>query len=172
MTQLTYQAAFDVYHTMFRILRLRAVLTDKNIHLDAVRIADYFLAFPYRLSIVKFRQENRSFRKLPVRYENLRPYGDRPSDWTLFGRMESIQHAALSTLGVEEYLDLNSLSDSMVRFTERKLNEPMQERIDNKNRDDHELVSALAVLLEEYPLTGSNGLKQRSGLMEHRYDAV
>ena len=38
--------------------------------------------------------------------------------------------------------------------------------------DDAALIEMLAVEMAAIPLTGGNGLKDRTGLLEHRYDAA
>lgn len=171
MTQITYQAAFDPFHTMFRILRLRETLPgDSPLPMDTIRIVDYFLVFPFRLNMISYRQEHRSFRKVAALFDSRRPYGDLPDDWTLFGRMEPIQRAAISTLGHERVLDLELLIDGQVSFLSRDIEKSLAERASQKNKTEFELMSVLRVLALDYPLTGPDGLKRRTTLMDHRYD--
>jgi hypothetical protein len=48
----------------------------------------------------------------------------------------------------------------------------LSERITEANRVDGELESFLGTLISDYELMGPSGLKARTGLMEHRYDAI
>lgn len=173
MTQLSYQPAFDPYHTMFRVLRFRNVADCSQAYpLDSIRIMDYFLAFPFRMGIISFQAAHRSFRKISKLYSEHQPYGDSPSDWTLFGRMEAIQRASMSTLAHEGFIDAGDLVEGFVRFTNLELTPALQQRVSDLNDENVELMNALKVLLYEYDLVGPNGLKKRSGLLEHRYDAA
>jgi hypothetical protein len=52
MMQLSFQPAFDVFHTAFRFLRLRRLMAEgEEWHFDQLRIADYYLLFFYHMSI-------------------------------------------------------------------------------------------------------------------------
>lgn len=173
MTQLTYQGAFDPFHTMFRLFRIAQMHSFEVAHpLDTVRIIDYFLSFPYRLEIFSFKQEHRSYRKISKEYEHLKPYGDRPDDWTLFGRMEQIQRASLSTLAYEGFIEMEAFIDGMVVFTEQGIPENLKCRTQELNSQNKQLTCLLTTLMSDYELTGNNGLKKRSTLMEHRYDSI
>lgn len=173
MTQLTYKEAFDPYHTMYRLLRLRSGLDSfEAMPVDGVRILDFFLLFPFRLSSFSFKQKHNDCRKIAKSYKHLIPYGDQPDDWLLFGKMELIQKASMSTLAKLGFLDRHQLERGIVSFTKVATPDEIGDRISEKNEQDFELLSALQVLATEYELTGADGLKRRSGLMEHRYDAA
>lgn len=173
MTQLTYNAAFDSYHTIFRIFRARhSILVQNDYALDTVRIIDFFLMFPYKLQNFSFKTEDLRFRSVSKKFERLKPYGDQPIDWTIFSRMEDIQRASLSTLSEEGYLDADALIDGRVEFLSKDIPASLSPRIEKLAVEDQELMEALKTLVSDYSLTGSGGLKRRSGLLEHKYDAA
>jgi hypothetical protein len=52
--QLTYQAAFDPFHAIFRLLRLWSILKRRPLPHDTVRILDFYLLFPFRIGDFTF----------------------------------------------------------------------------------------------------------------------
>ena len=47
---LIYNQAYDLYHTMFRILQIMEK-TEEIIEIDKLRILDFYLAFPSELAV-------------------------------------------------------------------------------------------------------------------------
>lgn len=173
MTQLSFQPAFDPFHAVYRILRLFPIIRDHGpLHSDQVRILDYYLLLPYRSGTIRLLPKHRRFRKLAMRYEATKPYGEQPDDRTLFERMEPMQIAALQTLATRGLIDVEELVVGMVKTTDIPIPPELVERIVTANKEDAELMEFLCVLVVDYPLAGPNGLKDRTALMEFRYDAV
>jgi hypothetical protein len=173
MIQLTYEPAFDAYHAAFRSLRLRPIFRKENpLHRDHVRIIDFYQLFPHRIEGIRLLPQHRKFRRLAKAYEVKKPYGEQPDDRLLFDRMEPLQMTALDTLSALEYIEGDSWKRGEVIATAKPLPEPLAQRIEEANLADAELEAFLSILGSDYDLVGSNGLKARTGLLEHRHDAV
>lgn len=174
MMQLSYQSAFDPYHSMFRFFQILELIERKSggVPIDKIRIVDFFLTFPHRLEIFSFKQTHSGFRRVAKAYKKIKPYGDNPYDVTLFGRMEQIQRAALSTLAAEGFVDKKLLLQDVVLFTEKAIPTETENRIKAFREKNKDLINVLAALLNEYELGGHDGLKKRSSLMEYRYDVI
>lgn len=173
MIQLTYQPAFDPFHSVFRFLRLRqAVLMHGALPRDHVRVLDFYLMFPFRSNDVRVFPRHRKFKKLAQQYSNARPYGDLPGDRVLFRRMLPIQGAALDTLAQRGLLDAEQYKRGIIEPTNSALPEPLQAQIEDTNQSQQDLIEFLTALATEYELLGANGLKDRSGLLDHAYDAA
>ncbi|USU13206.1 hypothetical protein NF701_05045 [Sphingomonadaceae bacterium OTU29THOMA1] len=169
--QLTFEPAYDAYHSMFRMLRLRETIRDIGaLDIDVARILDFYLLFPFRLSAIRLKREDGRIRSIGRRYVKTRPYSEMPDDVVLLNRMKPIQYAALSTLAGKQLIDAGALEEEQVKPTDGSVSEALATRIGVVNQQDAELLSALATLATNYTLTGPDGLKARSGLMEHRYD--
>ena len=69
-------------------------------------------------------------------------------------------------------LDMAALGDDYVRPTPTMVPAPLLDRVRDANETDADLLATLGLLTREYPLEGVDGLKHRTGLLEHRYDAV
>jgi len=172
MGQIVYQAALDPYHAVFRMLRiLRLNASGGALAVDQIRVLDFYLLFPFRLSAFRFRPKHSAFKRLGVRYDNARPYGEWPDEKALMARMQPIQLAALATLGRVEIIDETKLEQGVVVLIGGPDGE-LEQRVVKHNADNPELSTAIETLINEYPTTGSDGIKSRSGLLEYRYDAT
>ena len=173
MIQLSYQPAFDPFHAVFRLLRLReAVLKDGPLHEDHLKILDFYLLFPFRIDGIRLQQGHRKFRRLASQYAAAKPYGDQPEDRALFGRMNTIQIVALDTMLAKRLIDSKMYDLGTVVRTDTVIPTNIAARVTEANTEDADLVKCLGVLAREYDLLGDDGLKSRSRLMEHRYDAT
>jgi len=173
MNPLSYKEAFDPYHTIFRIFRLKFLLpAEKNLHLDHIRILDFFLANPFRLKIMSFRAEHRAYRKIATKYFKLSPYSHLPNDFILFEYMRASQVAAVSSLAKNEFLDQTKFIQDVVRFTNMEIPHNLLEQVKSSNQHEDDLCSVVSLLASEYNLLGPNGLKKRTGLLEHRNDFI
>jgi hypothetical protein len=172
MIQLTYEPALDPYHAIYRILRLRPIIKQYGpLPRDHVRILDFYQLFQFRIHGIRFRQQDRQYRRLASNYKTA-AYGEQPEDRTLFSRMEPMQVAALDTLASHHLIDPDQWQIGDVSATDNPLPDDLAARVASANARDPEFQSFLGVLASEYPLTGVNGLKDRTGLMEYRHDAA
>jgi hypothetical protein len=74
MIQISFEPALDPFHGMFRLLRLRPIIKLHGpLNRDHVRILDFFLLFPTRITKIRMMQSHRRFRHLATQYENMRP---------------------------------------------------------------------------------------------------
>lgn len=173
MIQLSYEPALDPFHTVFRLLRLSPIVkASAPMHKETLRILDFFLLFPFRIDEITFAKPHQRFRKLARTYASKKPYGEQPESRTIFSRMEPIQTAALETLASRLLIEPASLGNHEVVLTDRNVPVPIVARVQEQNERESDLIICLNVLATEYELMGSNGLKARTHLMEHRYDAV
>lgn len=173
MTQLVYQPAFDPHNTAFRLLRLRNGVAFTNpIPFEGIRILDFFLLFPFLIGDVKLKQKDRKFRALAKNYNYLRPYARMPESSQLLERMRPFQLAAAKRLAGSEFLDADSWKEGVFATTDVALPPQLKEAVSNANAEQSDLLDMLSEFANGYPLSGPDGLKARSGLLEFRYDTV
>jgi hypothetical protein len=173
MMQLSFQPAFDPFHTVFRFLRLNEIFSTKEILFpDQLRILDFYLLFPFRIDEIRLPNQHRAFKQIAKKYENVRPYGNLPEDNVLFRRMKPIQYTALETLADRNFLDKDLFFTGKVKAGGKNVPLPLLIRIQEINEIDRDLINFLKFLVQEYPFMGVDGLKHRTKLMEYRYDAV
>lgn len=172
MSQISFQPAFDVFHTEFRLLRLRRFLgSQKTWHYDQLRIADFYLLFFFRLSSARLSNEHRAVKKL-ANLATANRYEHQPDDVLLFARMRPIQDAAINTLAANGYFDMDALVNARVKETDKVEPILLLQRIDAVNLSQQHMIDAIFSVVSSYELLGPNGLKARTGLLEHRYDAI
>ena len=140
------------------------------LHFDQIRILDFFILFPFRIGRMRFKSEHRRFRRLAEEYIGRKPYGELPDDRLLFERMEAFQVAALQSLRSRGYLNSPENSSSVSAAAPPPT--ALAKRIEFENNRDQSLLEALSALASKYELMGRDGLKDRSDLLDYRYDAV
>ena len=93
---LIYDPALDPYHSSVRILAIAVSSANRQVDLsmDAARIADYFLVYPYKMISFKFPAEFRSMRAAVRSTEN--PYCYVSGARTAYEKMRPIFFAALT----------------------------------------------------------------------------
>lgn len=172
MMQLTFQPAYDSYHAIFRLFRLRNILESTRAYRDTARILDFYLLFPFRIDEIRLSPKHRGYRKLASTYSNIQPYGGLPESIIVFERMAPMQQAASETLKIQGFLDNHSFDQGIVSWTDKQASLTLTLRVDEQNKRQDDLLTFLAILATEYPLLGESGLKARTGLIEYRYDPV
>lgn len=173
MTQLTYNEAFDPYHAAFRFLRLNLACQLQNrMPFDTLRILDFYLLFPFRLQAIKFYSHDTGWRKISRSYVDKAPYGTMPDDTSIFARMEPFQRAAAASLVESGHLSSEAWKTDQVEFSVLELPTALTARCSELNERMADIMTILCQIKARYPLTGRDGLKDRTGLLEHRYDAV
>lgn len=171
MKYLTFQPGFDVYHTEFRMLRFLQYVDGKIMNVDQVRILDFYLLYFFRLSVVRLQRSHSGIKRLAKTMDVPR-YQIQPDDRVLFLRMSPIQSAAIQSLSRNGYLSSESFEVGEIKRTNKALPEDLDSRIRLINQEESEILEALKTLMLEYPLLGEGGLKERTGLMEYRYDSI
>lgn len=173
MTHLAYNEAFDPYHAAFRFLRLHlACDITARAPFDTIRILDFYLLFPFRLQSMKLLSQDTGWRKVSKSYEDKAPYGAMPDDNVVFSRMEPFQRAAASSLVVSGYLATGAWDQNEVQFTKEVIPDALRLRCSELNARMTDVLEILCQIRARYPLGGRDGLKDRTGLLEYRYDPV
>lgn len=171
MIQLAFQPAYDAYHSAFRFFQLREII-GASIELDRYRILDYYVCFPGELASFRFAPAHRRFRKIGEQYAKANDFERRPTSRAIFARMRMVQAAALETLENEGYLRSGCLGELRVEQTSKPTPKVISDRVNLRLETYADVLNALSVLNSEYGLVGPAGLKARSELLEHKYDAI
>ncbi|HUW50024.1 MAG TPA: ABC-three component system middle component 5 [Sulfuricella sp.] len=165
---LIYHPAYDAYHCVFRTLLLTNSL--ESIELQKLRILDFFLCFPSELSKVRLPRQHSEAKRLALELRN--DYHGPISMNQAFRDMEHIQLAAFKSLAASSIVDQVKIEDGVIKRTGVALKEELKRKIDAVLERDSIVVEYIVNKLGVLPLNGSNGLKDRTGLMEYRYDVA
>ncbi|MDB2438747.1 hypothetical protein N9W89_08540 [Hellea sp.] len=171
MADLTYEGAFDAYHTIHRYLRIFLGLPEvEKVEQDRLRIADFYLAFPESLKNFKGQRGDMKIRRLAINEIQISRYGLLPDEVTLFNRMESTQEAAFSTLAKAGYINGEQFSQGWIAPQIDAIPSSLKESCILSLQARPMLMAVQRSILTSYKLLGKGGLKDRSGLMDFRYD--
>lgn len=165
---LIYDPTLDPYHCAIRILAILTHGSSSHMALDTVRIADYFLAFPSKLADVRLPNQYRQIKKQAQQLSN--PYRNPIGAKASFERMRSIFQAAASGLVAAGFVNAEDLKQEILTSTDKPLPEELRVSIENFLSRQKEVREFVVKQLIAIPLLGPDGLKHRSGLLEHRYD--
>ena len=172
MIQLTFQAALDPFHSVFRLLRLRGLTQTHELYRDQLRILDFYMVFPFRVDEIRLTREQRTLKKLAADYASQKPYGELPDSNVLFDRMRPISDAAMATMAARGFYETDALERGDIRDTKKATPAELQERIATLNAEQANLLEFLNTLASSFTFFGPEGLKARTGLIEHRYDSI
>lgn len=167
---LIYDPALDPYHTAVRILAIALSSARRKIDLalDAARIADYFLAYPYKLTDFRFPSEFRAIRAAVKEAEN--PYRHVPGNRAAFERMRPIFFSSLSGLAAAGFLDEAGLKRGVLSLSAGAIPNDLAIAVARFQERQNVVGKFILSDLLAMPTSGENGLKHRSSLIEHRYD--
>ena len=165
---LAYHPALDPYHNALRLLQL-LIYRGSEYELDALRILDFFLIFPEDITSVRLPRNAIGWRANVRSLSN--PYWFEGDRLLVFAQMKAIQDTALSLLSARGLIDPDALRDGKVRLIPDKVPPTLNGLVHAKNAEVATLIGFLVRDLAELPVRGRDGLKDRSKLMEFRYDA-
>jgi len=166
---LIYSQAYDLYHTMFRILQITEK-TKNVLEVDKLRILDFYLAFPAELmEIHAFSGFKRYEKYLLAETNSFERVIDRKR---LFFKMEHIQISAMKALISYGLFDPVEFKNGKIKRTENKISENLEKRIIEANAENQNLITLITGPLALMNLNGHLGLKVRTNLIEFKYDAV
>jgi hypothetical protein len=142
----------------------------QDLEVDKLRILDFYLAFPAELleirSFVGFKKYERFLKAESNSYERVI---DRKR---LFFKMEHIQISAMKALISYDLFDANEFKNSKIKRTDVNLSESLSSRIKKANEENQNLITLITGPLASMNLYGHLGLKERTNLIEFKYDAV
>lgn len=165
---LIYNPAFDIQHAIFRVLRLLTASPKENFEVDRIRVLDFFLLFPEQLEALRFPSAIKNQRSLFVVGYN--PYRSLENPRRIFFELEPFQISALHCLAAYGLVDAEKFMAGFVMRTQKPVPPSLAEAIEKRNGESKVLVDLLSVEFAKLPFFGEGGLKERSNLVEIRYD--
>ena len=165
---LIYHPAFDIYNCVFRMLQLMTYMKQEEIELDRLRIWDFYLTFPNEARNISYPSTLSELKKI-FKTKEANPYEDLIDPRRIIERMKSFQLSALKCIASYGLIDSKLLSKNIVRRTDKTIPTELTERFNDLTLEKENIIK-LIVGFWELPLYGKLGLKDRTGLIEFRYD--
>jgi len=175
MFSLSYTAAYDPYHTVFRMLVLLASAEDDKMPSKTARAADFFYCFPWMLQDIRAPRSIEDFARTRNRIVKEYPktsYDRFPNARVVFERMELIQSTAVSALAGADMIESVETSSEMLALKRDSVPSKLLASIEQKIEKTPDLLKFVAVVLPQIEPLGSDGLFARTGLGEYSYDVV
>ena len=171
---ITYNPAFDLYHCIYRMAHIIDRLeADECFEIDKVRIWDFYLLYPsktYEIDVMP-RKEKEVY-KAREQYidRSSNPYEYNGDNRKLFEWIKPFQVSALSCLVSCGILSKEAYLAGNVRVANREALNQFVERAGDFTARERNILSFLSFFSRTMPLSGSNGLKARTKLLESKYD--
>lgn len=168
-----YNNAFDLYHTIFRMLHLLSKIEeDKVIEIDRIRIWDYYLLFTNEIFNIKPRKNRKEYNQLlkELNIKKNNPYQQIYDQRKTLEKIKPYQLSALNCLASYNIIDKEYLLKEEVKINSFDLlNRYTQSAGDLSDREKN-IITIMTSFFRDISLIGNNGLKKRSNLMESKYD--
>lgn len=150
------------------MLRVLEYAPKHRMEWDKFRIIDLFYLFPHLLAGATLP------RALTARKnaygKTASPYNRVPAPKALIQQMAPLHANIARSLAAKGFLSPNDLSRGTLSRTEKGVPVELSKAFAAAEADEP-LVRMLAEEVAVIPLNGAGGLKERTGLLEHRYDA-
>lgn len=167
---LTYHPLHDPYHCVFRLATILSY-SQKRVEIDSLRIFDFLLIFEHLIPEMRWTRELRSEMRKRSLDKARAPYVKLPGKKLLFRELTQIQNVALSHMVGRGLIDKDDFLDGFA-LLRGKPESPMGEKLNAFAEEKSAVLSFFSMIAQAIPARGIDGLKDRTGLMEYRYDAV
>ncbi|EOE0253691.1 ABC-three component system middle component 5 [Enterobacter hormaechei] len=163
---LIYHPAYDAYHCLFRMIALIDHVNE--IEVDKARILDFYLIFPALVSEIRMPHNYNSVKKEAKKYSN--EYRNPINIRSTFRDMHEIQMAAIRCLAATGLIEIKSLEKDIIKRTDKSIPDGLLLSMRDFLNAKEEIHTFVIRHLSQFHLTGKDGLKDRTNLMEFRYD--
>lgn len=169
-----YHQAYDLYHTVFRMLQILTYFTrNESVELDRLRIWDFYLLFPSRMNRIKLKNNERDIRLLIKDYisKELNPYEGVWDSRKMFEKIRPYQIGALKCLASYGIINKDFLITNQIIITSRQILAEYSDKFEPLSGSETNALHLLTSHFYMMSLYGTDGLKERTGLLESKYDA-
>ncbi|MDV4072208.1 hypothetical protein CMT45_10850 [Elizabethkingia anophelis] len=168
-----YNNAFDLYHTIFRMLHLLSrVDPSKKIEIDKVRIWDYYLLFPNEIFKIKPQKNEVEFKKIlkQLNVSQNNPYQQIFDERKTLEKIKPYQLSALTCLASYNIINRDTLIDNFIKIDSTELLKWYSDSVGDLSARERNIISIVTSNFYDISLFGKKGLKNRSNLIESKYD--
>lgn len=168
-----YNQAFDLYHTLFRMIHIiNKYDVNEKVDVERLRIWDFYLLFPNKIHTIRIGgseyHEARVQRRFVSRVDN--PYNTVYDGRKFLERQRPYQMAALNYLASLGIIAAENLFNQEVVLLDRDKLDSILANIGELSIQEKNTLSWLSIYCRVFPLNGPKGLKDRTGLLISKYD--
>jgi hypothetical protein len=169
-----YNQAFDLYHTVYRMLQLLTHF-DKSeyIELDRLRIWDFYLLFPNKIHEIKLKRTEKDIKAILSQYIQKKdnPYEVILENRKVFEKIKPYQVSALNSLVSYGIIDKELLQQNRVSIVSKEVLNDYTDKFEELSPREKNLITILTSHFYQITMFGEDGLKSRTQLMVSKYDA-
>ena len=170
---ITYNPAFDLYHSIFRMAHILLKMDEPHpMEIDRVRIWDFYMLYPVQLNHVKVKLEEKEIREARKLLKLKETSYDYKGDVRkLFEWIKPFQVSALGCLVSCGILNVNEFEAGRVQVANRGRLSAFVEKAGSISVRESNLLNFISFFFSGMSLTGVYGMKDRTKLLESKYDA-
>lgn len=175
---IVYHQAFDLYHTAYRIILLLSFLKKSKrgdvVEFDRLRIWDYYLLFPQKMIEISFNRQEADVKRIIKQYiaeKKISTYEFVLDDKKMFNKMYHYQTLALKSLASYGIINIDYPITKKISLISDDIFKKSQEMLSEISTKEQNVLGLLTSHYYIMPLNGVNGLKNKTNLIESRYDA-
>jgi hypothetical protein len=135
-------------------MQLLVSSNSKSFLLDAFRILDFYLLFPFLLKSISRPQDSISLFNSLGLAKLKEPYQRLPSPRTAFLQIEGIQVTAYRHLAATSILNFEEFQAGRIQLRQIDIQEPLRSAVLAQNERDHNVLRYLVETLGELPVHG------------------
>jgi len=171
---IVYNQAFDLYHTIFRLLNfLNKFESGATIEAERLRIWDFYLLFPNKIHEIHLKQTETDIRQLRKSFvrESKNPYEKVTENRKVFEKIKPYQLSALNCIASYKIIDKALLNQQQVSIISKEILKDFVDKSEELSATEKNVISLMTLHFSQISLMGIDGLKGRTNLIESRYDA-
>lgn len=173
MTGISYHPLYDPYHCLFRLSAILRYRPEIDFDIHRIKLVDFYLLVPSLIQKIRLsgiERENRTNKNL---HNTPLPYQKLPASKHLFMCLSPIQDVAFRHQIGAGLIDNSAYKSGRFKYGSfQELPTEYVEHVEHYIRRNMPIFDFLIHDLAEIPTFGSGGLKDRTGLMDHRYDVT
>jgi hypothetical protein len=163
-----YHPAYDLNHCAFRFITLLSDIDGNQTKWETMQILDFYYVFPHLLYDIRLPRNPIATKKTLKFIPN--PYETLPNPRRLMFELRALHQEAARALVAKGILDKNLFLKNIIRLYSERIPEALRLQINNNENRNTIWYQLIVKCLAMHPINGKNGLKDRTQLMEYRYD--
>jgi len=171
---IVYQQAFDLYHTVYRMIKLLAHFKRNDyVEIERLRIWDYYLLYPNKMNNIKLKRDEKDIKEIIKHYilKGDNPYEQVVNDRKMFEKIKPYQMTAIKSLASYNIINKDYLTLNRITTVTSDIFDKYSDDLKKMSVQEQNAIRLLTSHFYQMPLTGTYGLKHRSDLLESKYDA-
>lgn len=171
---IVYNQALDLYHTIFRLLHyLNKFENNDVLEIERVRIWDFYLLFPSEIHNIRLKQNESDIRKIRKEFikDSNNPYERITGNRKIFEKIKPFQLSALNCIASYGIIDKALLNQQRILIINKEILVDFVDKFQELTPKEKNVIALMTAHFNQVSLFGTDGLKNRTNLIESKYDA-